>query len=329
MRDLQVQLEQYLRDALGIPMLITPWKKGERLPVFLRERYAFLLGQVLDCPCLFMVDKREHEEAPAIIAKHMEQVRPKYSQPVVYVRNHVTAYNRKRLVEHQIPFIVPGNQMYLPHLGVDFREYFRGPRPTQNQLRPSTQAVLVYALLKDADSLGPTAMAERLGYAAMTMSRAFNELEAADLIVPTVTGRGKDRKLRLSAPKPKIWKKAQSILRSPVKTCHTVHLSSNKNLPGPLAGMTALAHHSMLVEPMNSTIALSREDWKSLQQRKKAYSVPLGDPGAILIEEWRYAPTFFAAHGRVDRLSLYLSLRGMKDERVQDALDDMMEKMSW
>ena len=86
----------------------------ERLPIFLRERYDCLLGQILDCPCLFVVDKGENEEAPAVVSRHMDQVRAKYHNPIIYVREHITSYNRRRLVEHRIPFIVPGNQMYLP-----------------------------------------------------------------------------------------------------------------------------------------------------------------------------------------------------------------------
>jgi len=329
MGDLQSQTERYLRDTLGIPVVITPWREEERLPIFLRERYDCLLGQILDCPCLFVVDKGENEEAPAVVSRHMDQVRAKYHNPIIYVREHITSYNRRRLVEHRIPFIVPGNQMYLPHLGVDFREHFRKPRPRQNELRPSAQAVFVYALLEGTDNLGPTAMAERLGYTAMTMCRAFDELEAANLIVPMVSGRGKERNLRLAAPKVEVWKKAQSVLRSPVKASRTIRLPNNRELPGPQAGFSALAHYSMLVEPRNITIALSREEWKTLQQRGEAFNAFDSEPGAILIEEWRYAPTFFARDGRVDRLSLYLSLRDIEDERIQSALEEMLEGMPW
>lgn len=329
MSNLQMQTERYLHDALGIPMAIAPWREEERLPIFLRDRYAFLLGQILDCPCLFMVDKGEEEEAPAVVGKHMEQVRAKCQNPVVYVRNCITSYNRKRLVEHRVPFIVPGNQMYLPSLGIDFREHFRKPRPPQDRLRPSSQAVFIYALLADADSLGPTAMGERLGYTAMTMSRAFDELEAGGLVEPMATGRGKDRNLRLAAPKPDIWKKAQPLLQSPVKASYTIHLPDKSVLPGPQAGLTALAHYSMLVEPRNMNIALSREEWKSLQHRRMVSKAFEGEPGALIIEEWRYAPTFFASDGRVDRLSLYLSLRDINDERIQSALDEMMEGLPW
>ena len=37
----------------------------------------------------------------------------------------MASYERKRLIEQKVPSIVPGNQLYLPDLGLDLREYFR------------------------------------------------------------------------------------------------------------------------------------------------------------------------------------------------------------
>lgn len=329
MSKLQTQVEQYLQDILDITPLTLPWQEEERLPIFLRDRYDFLEGKILDCPCIFMVDTDENEESPAVLGKHIEQIRSKFRGPVVFVRAHITSYNRKRLVEHRIPFIVPGNQMYLPPLGIDFREYFRQPRPIQDKLRPSSQAVLLHVLHEKLDSIGLTAMANKLGYTAMTMSRSFDELEAAELILPMASVRGKERNLVLAAARRDIWKKAQPLLQSPIKTSHSINLLDMHELPGPKSGLTALAHYSMLAEPRNINIALSKEDWKSLKQRGAVSKAFEGEPGVVIAEEWRYAPSFFASNGIVDRLSLYLSLRDLNDERVQSALDDMMEGMQW
>ena len=95
------------------------------------------------------------------------------------------------------------------------------------------------------------------------------------------------------------------------------------------AGMTALAHYSMLAAPAYTTYALSREDWKALRERHKIIEVPAQDPDAGEIEAWWYPPTLFAEHGIVDPLSLYLSLKADHDERTQSALEEMMEKLKW
>ncbi len=328
MNPLITKIERYLRDALGDTM-IRPWKDRQSVAFFLRDRYRFFEAQILDKLCLLIVDNRDRETPSATIRKHLDQVQPKWTGPLVYVRDRITAYNRKRLLEHKIPFVVPGNQMYLPMLGVDFREHFRRHRPVASRLRPSSQAVLIHALLDDDKDLGPTALGAKLGYSAMAMSRALDELDAAGIAESSPTGRGSKRFFRLNAPKREVWKKAEPLLRTPVKSRHAIDIAHEECPPGLHAGLSGLAHYSMLAEPANTTIALSREDWKSLQQTGAAKNAMPDEPGAMTVEVWGYAPALFAADGWVDRLSLYLSLQNMKDERVQAALEQMMEEFPW
>ncbi len=328
MNHLLTQLVRYLQDTLGINLAVAPWERGH-LPLFLEERYAFFEAEILGLPCLLMADRGDHEEPPATIRKHIDHVQAKWSERLVYVRERITAYNRKRLVEQKIPFIVPGNQMYLPILGIDFREHFRKPRRTQSELRPSSQAVLIHALLVDTEDLSPTALATKLGYSAMTISRALDELEAAGVGESLATGRGRGRRLRLGDSRHDVWKKAEPLLRSPVRNRDAIHLADSRDLPGPIAGLSALARYSMLAEPRNMVVAVSREDWKSLQQRDAVALAMPDEEDALTVEVWTYAPTFFASDGCVDRLSLYLSLRDTTDERVQAALDQILEEIPW
>jgi hypothetical protein len=47
--------------------------------------------------------------------------------------------------------VVPGNQMYLPMVGVDFRERFRRPIEAPTQFSPATQATVLHWMLKSTD----------------------------------------------------------------------------------------------------------------------------------------------------------------------------------
>jgi hypothetical protein len=53
------------------------------------------------------------------------------------------------------------------------------------------------------------------------------------------------------------------------------------------------------------------------------------DEANACIEAWTYDPRLLAADGRVDALSLYLSLRDSPDERVQQQLESLLEAVSW
>jgi DNA-binding MarR family transcriptional regulator len=327
MKDTCVGLEMYFHETLGVKLTLAPWASEGRMPLFLQDRYRFFQGQVLNLRCLFMADTHEQEESPAVIRKHLDQVRAKWDDPVVYVRNRVTAYNRKRLIEHKVPFVVPGTQMYLPLLGIDLREHFRKLRQDKSGLGPAAQAVLIHALLRGPENLGPTVLAKQLGYSIMTMSRALDELDAAELGHTVANGR--ERRIGFVGPKRELWEKAQPLLHSPVVKRCSIRLSPNTKLPGPRAGLSALAHYSMLAEPKGIAIALGREDWNVLRQNARTQAIMADEPDAVTIELWNYTPSLFAEQGWVDRLSLYLSLRETDDERVQAALDQMVKEVLW
>jgi hypothetical protein len=186
--------------------------------------------------------------------------------------------------------------------------------------------VIHWLLRGTEEELTPVHVSQMLDYSTMTMTRAFNELEAAGLA--EITRRGKERRLRFVATKRDVWAKVQPFLRSPV----TKRLCIRQPYPAPegiQAGMAALAHYSMLAPPAYPVIALYGQDWKSLPLWHNKTPIPSQDPEALEIEVWSYAPSIFADHGVVDRLSLYLSLKDNEDERVQSALEEMIGRLGW
>jgi DNA-binding MarR family transcriptional regulator len=322
------RLKRYMQEALSAVISPNPWSESAHLPFFLRDRYTFFETQLLEVPCLLMLDRGKQEHSPATVHKHMDQVKARWDGEIVYVKERVTAYNRKRLIEHKVPFVVPGNQMYLPLLGIDLREHFKKLRAETVIFSPSTQALILHILLRGnaKETVTPAEMAQRLGYSAMTMTRAFDELESAGL--GEVMPEGRERRLRFIESANDIWAKAKPFLRSPVKRRLIIN-QPNLDPPGPRAGLTALANYSMLAEPANPVFALSREDWKSLKQSRQVEELPAKEMGALEIEVWSYAPTLFAENKLVDRLSLYLSLKESKDERIEAALAEMMKGQQW
>ena len=321
------ELERYLHDALGVSVKTTPWSGVGQLPPVLRERYRFAKAELLGLRALLVIDANPEEQSPATVRKHLDMLQSKQPAELIYVRARVTAYNRKRLIEQKVPYIVPGNQMYLPMLAIDLREHFRRIREEAPTFSPSTQVVVLHAMLRDAGQvLIPSEMAPLLGYSAMTMTRAFDELETAKLAEVTV--RGRERCLRFIGDRREIWEKAQPFLRNPVSKrlfIRRIHGAEGATH----AGLTALAHYSMLAPPAYTTYALSREEWKTLREQHKIIELPAQDPDASEIEVWWYSPARFAEHGMVDQLSLYLSLKADHDERTETALEEMMEKIEW
>jgi hypothetical protein len=321
------QIARYIGETLAVEVAPTPWRGRDRLPPFVKELYRFAQIRLLGKDCLLMFDVDQGERSPATVRKHMDLIQKKCDAAIIYVRPQVTAYNRKRLIEQKVPFIVPGNQLYLPMLGLDLREHFKRLRSERPTLSPATQALVLHTLLHGAgDVLIPAELAGRLGYSAMTMTRAFDELEAVQL--GEIFMRGRERCLRFGKDRRDLWKKAEPFLRSPVTKRLFIQRATLRS-PAILAGLAALARYSMLAPPAHAVHALSRADWKLVRQRHKVVEIREPDVDTQEIEVWSYRPALLADGHRVDPLSLYLSLRGSHDERVEGALEEMMRTLPW
>ncbi len=329
------RLSKYLHDTLDIELSIQKWEGGALLPFFLQDNYVYSVARIYGLELLLMAETG-NEFSPAAVQKHIQQVRNRWSGEVVYVREQISSFERKRLIAAGVPFIVPGNQLYLPMLALDLREYFRQPKQKNIHLfSPATQALALYwiynfpgRVLKARKT--PTEMAGILGYSKMTMSRAFKEIEAA---LEDVTAPGKPgdvQKYDLSGHQ--FWQRLQPHWRSPVKRrCYLLMRNLDDTL-GLRAGLTALSAYSMLAEPGRDVYAVGQNEWKILQQRRDIALLDRPDTEAVEVEVWGYRPDLLANYGRdgtVDPLSLYLSLKDNRDERVEKALEDLLGGIQW
>lgn len=328
MQDLPQKFENYLFENLGVLPHLKSWEKEKKLPYFLRDLYTLYECDLLSQPWLVMVSRDKKEETPATIRKHIAQLQKEWDHEVLYLSPAITAYNRKRFIEQKISFVVPGNQMYLPTLGMDLREYIRKLRTAKNKkFSPSTQ-VVVLGMFYDwpYEGVTPSQLAKRLGYTSMTMTRAFDEIEAASLAHVSMECR--ERVLRIDGDRKSLWEKCLEQIRTPVGRRVKI-LPPHSKLNFNHAGESALSRCSMLAEPPSPVIAMSNSGWKAIQHIENLIELTVQEPGSIEVEIWKYPPELFARDGLVDPLSLYLSLKDIKDERVEMALDELKERFPW
>ncbi|MBS3904460.1 MAG: hypothetical protein KGZ39_03955 [Simkania sp.] len=323
--------ERYLKEILNVTVKAIAWEKEQDLPPFLRAPYCFYRISLLGSSCLVMLLKAGEEITPAIISKHIKQVEAKWGGLCIYVCEAISSYNRKRLIEHGIPFIVPGNQCYLPDLGIDLREHFRTLR-SQGKLflSPATQAVLIHALRhRERKKWIPSELAKELHYTAMTMTRAFDELESMN--IGEISQKGRERWLRFPGDKEELWKYVKPLMLSPVKKRVWLRLRKGKKFKwlGSISGLSALAQSSMLNDPIHPVYAVDRETWKTMRQTGIFEELPSSEEADVELELWSYDPELFAQNGLVDPFSLYLTLQESKDERIEAALEKFMRKIQW
>lgn len=328
---LATAVRNYLHEVLGIPTPdVKPWARADELPYFLRDAFQFSELELLGQPIVLAIGRAEHQQSLSEVRTWLNKVRALAGQPAVYVTDVLASYERRRLIGQKVPFIVPGNQLYLPDLGLDLREYFRQRSPpAEAALSPSAQAMLITALLHQPWQVEwqPSKTAVALGYTPMTLSRVVKELTAAGLANAYTVGRS--RWLRMEQLPELVWERVKPLLRTPVKrTVWVVAKGSAANRPGRLAGLSALARYSMLTEPKWPVYALSAADWKAATDAS-VRELPEPAAGAHEWQLWSYSPALVPDATTVDPLSLTLSLQDNADDRVQLALDELKGAFPW
>jgi hypothetical protein len=325
----QTDVGRYLKHILGVTPQIKPWEATGKLPYFLQDAYELRELRLLEHRYLLAGNRRKAASPPRRLRDQLSKLEEATGLPAVFVTHALRSYERKHLIDQKVPFIVPGNQLYLPTVGLDLREYFRqSPASGFESLSPATQALLISALLRDpweADwQPGPVIAA--LGYTAMTGSRAIRELRAAG--VATVRQEGRTRVLHMDRAPADIWQQVKPMMSTPVKRTKWVRLPVKMRKLYPLAGLSALARYSNMVEPTVPVQALSAAQWKIAKAADLEVLAAPNDE-ACEWQIWSYAPILVPNNNVVDPLSLWLSLHGASDDRAQLALDELEKRLPW
>ena len=323
-------IQKYLHETLGVVAKVRAWAGAGKLPYFLQDAFEVRELTLLDRQIVLAIDKQPDKPGFTNIKGQLDKLQQLAGLPVVYVTEALASYERRRLIEQKVPFLVPGNQLYLPDLGIDLREYFRKP-PTnpETALSPATQAMLIAVLLRKPwrAEWQPAEVFGSLGYTPMTLSRAVKELTAAGIV--TLRTAGRTRFLHTERTAAETWERARPLMRSPIKRRFWARpFPKWKASQVKVAGLSALARYSMLTEPQWPIYAISPAQWKGATQAG-IETLPEPLPGACEWEVWHYRPELLPDSETVDPLSLTLSLQGNTDERVQLALDELKERFPW
>lgn len=324
---LPLALKRYLETLTGQKPELRP-VQASGLPLFLRERFSLYSTELFGRPwSLAMEDETWDVGSPAEYEKQAASLRQHLDTPPVLVFSALPSNTRNRLVQRGVPFIVPGNQAFLPSALVDLREHFpRLPGSGRATLSPTAQLTVLYHLHRESlDAIPLRNIAEKLGCSPMMLSKVKDELE--DGRICTVERAGRSMTLHFPKDKRAFWDSVNERLTSPVRKTRWVQW--HRAPPALLAGVSALSRSTLLADDRLPTYALGPRMLESWLEHGTMTGCADADQANARIQVWSYEPKILGGNESVDPFSLYLSLRSTPDERIQQALEQLMGQLSW
>lgn len=320
------KIARYASQVMHAPMRVVQDAPMPGLPIFLARAYSFYEVEIAGRTCLLMTPTDDNDNTGDVI-KHVRLVEGQTQFTVILGLPALRARDRARLIGHRMSFIVPGNQFYVPDLGVDLREYFRTYKASSTDaLSPAAQAVLFHHLLRRNErATTPSEIAADLRYSPMSVGRAFDELVAAELAVSEKHGR--ERHLLFTDERRNLLDRALPLLRSPVRSRKMVW-GGQRRPPLLLGGESALAELTDLSPPRLTTFVLVATEWRSFAARHDYREGDHQEPD-FAVETWSYDPAGLSDGEIVDPLSLYAQFHDHEDARVRMAAEQLRERAVW
>ncbi|MFT5700205.1 MAG: hypothetical protein ACI8ZB_003076 [Desulforhopalus sp.] len=325
MEKITKEFQSYLSNNLGVSVNIELWQKGKNLPKVLRECCSFFTFDLFATKYLVMTILGQAESSPIHVRRYIDMLAEYWEDEIILLLPMVTSYNRKRLIERKISFVVPGNQMYLPLCGIDLSEHFRSMRIKKKHFSPSTQVILLSVIYgRMTGRITPSILAQKLKYTQMTMSRGLDEIKSASLC--SEQSEWRERVVCFEGNTKNLWERASCMMKSPVGARYKILFPSGTiALPLIDAGEYALSRYNMVAKPSRPVYALSSETWKALLQIDGVVKLDYDEPDSVEIEVWKRRPEQFSKKQLIDPLSLYLSLRESEDDGVQIGLEKLIK----
>ena len=287
--------------------------------------YRFFEGMANGVPMLF-VEPKKKVDTPRSLAITSDRFRLLFQKPVVYILPSCPAFERQRLVDKNVFFIVSDKFAYLPNLMV--LERMKMVKPAQ-MLTPVAQYLLLYHLqIENLNGKTARDLENLIPYSYASITLGLTCLEEVGLLRKTMIG-GKSKIIGFELSGKELWDRAKSYLINPVN--EVTYCDSLETVPAyPICGINALSHYTMLNPVSDKLFAFTKKQWQEIKT-SEALICPNKYDGNIKIEVWKYPPV-----GKkgieldyVDRLSLALSLKDDQDPRVEGEIERLIIDTEW
>ena len=301
-------------DVFGLTINYKSWDKKQALPLYVAGNYEIDEAIVSNNRFIVMSPIGDLPTLPAM-KKHIEKIQKIDDVPVAFYLKNLSDFRRKGMLESNIPFMTE-KQVFLPFIGTLLMEE-KNNALYKEKFMFSTQQLFLMYLYNRQNKLYVANVGKKLPYSAMTLSRAVKQLEASDLFL--VYKDGVNKVIESKYDRRELFERAKPFLLDPVRKYGYIEKSRiDENMV--LASESALAKNSMLNPSKLITYAIDEQKMDINQMENE-----LVDPNKqIRLELWGYDPKLFSDDNVADGLSVALSLREIVDERIEEAIDELV-----
>ena len=312
---------------LGRPLQLQERSKAQMKGVTVGDSlsYRFYDGEFQGMPLLFAEPKGK-VPTPRSLAVTAGNLSSLFQRPTVFLLPACPAYERQRLIDKDVYFVVSDKYVHLPMLLANERI-----RKSQHAkaLTPVAQYLLLYHLQIDSlEGMAARDVEDKMPYSYASITLGITCLEDLGLCQKVADG-PKRKVIHFDKKGKDLWEQAQPLLINPVEErIFCDELLSEEHFP--TCGINALAHYTWLNPDPERIIMMTAKQLRDLRA-SGALVRPNEYDGSIIIEAWKYPPV--ASVGTqaewVDRLSLAISLREDADPRVEGEVERLMNDIQW
>lgn len=293
------------------------------LPIYLQDNRSFFKVSVSGRSFVIVFFQSLDRFNVKTIKKQLVSYQKFIGESVVCGFDKITTFQRKSLIENDIPFVSNNGQMYLPFMGVYFEKCAKTEDSKLDHFMPVTQLLFLLFLYGD-NSYTKSGAAKKLRVKPMSVTRASRQLADIGLIREEKHGtevwmiiNEEDRKAFYEKGEPYLIDPIQSVVYVP---------NARVDSGTPESGEFSLSKRSDLGYPEYAEFAFYKDD-------PGIRDIAGVDPdlnetdNLVRIQKWKYDPSLFSIDGMVDPVSLICSLGYINDDRIHRCLEQVREEI--
>ncbi len=287
--------------------------------------YAFYDGTYLGASMLF-VEPKKGNPTPKVCLLTSNRLVELYGLPVVFILQPGPTYERTRLMDKGVYFVMSDQYAYLPMLVAAEKSSNRKPAKA---LSPVAQYLLLFHLqVKSIEGLSAREIAPMVPYSYESVTLGITCLTDVGLVEKLKAGQ-RSKVVHFIEKGRDLWDRAQPFVTNPIERrffCDELNVQDTY----PECSINALAHYSRLNPDEERMLAMTAKEYGELNKAEAFVGQNQYD-GNYIIEVWKYQPLIQNedAGVYVDKLSLVLSLKEEDDPRVEGEVEYIIERMVW